>query len=751
MSDPTLFNANSLSLLPTEPFLNSHTFITSETLDLSLLSTSITAKPQLSLNYGIDIDAINQGLTALRSEDSSVKIEQGIAGIDYLTGLPEDYVSSSSISSLSTDSVSTSIYSEISGSAATSFTNGRWASQQGGFGNEQKWLAGDFNGDGKEDLANVFNDGGQASIDVHLSNGSSFTNQRWATQQGGFWNQQKWVVGDFNGDGRDDLAKVFNDANQASIDVHLSNGSKFTIKRWATQQGGFSNDQKWLVGDFNGDKRADLANVFNDQGKASIDVYLSTSSSFTNQRWATQQGGFWNQQKWLVGDFNGDGRDDLTKVFNEGDRASIDVHLSNGSNFTIKRWATQQGGFSNEQKWLVGDFNGDKRADLANVFNDQGKASIDVYLSISSSFTNQRWATQQGGFGNDQKWLAGDFNGDGQDDLANVFNDANQASIDVHFANSAGNYSSINGYGLVNAAAAVAKAIGQPTFLDIPNLGGTNWGADSIKAPEVWTQGYTGQGVVVAVLDSGVDHNHSDLNANIWTNSREIPDNGIDDDANGYIDDVYGWNFINNNNNTLDVYGHGTHVAGTIAGVKNDFGVTGIAYNAKIMPVKVLGDDNQGTYPAITQGVYYAVKNGAKVINMSISGTVGDAGLETAIQYATSQGVIVVMAAGNSGGSTPLYPGNYATKWGLTTGAVDSNNNLADFSNRAGTDSSIAYVTAPGVSVYSTLPNGTYGFYNGTSMAAPHVAGVAALMLSANGNLTASQVREILTGTAVNV
>jgi Subtilase family len=692
MSDPASLDANSLNFLPTEAFLNSQTFTDSITPHQGLLSISTTAQPLLSLNYGFD--AIDQALTALSFQHTSVATEQSIVGIDYLTGLPENYLSSSNISSLNTDS----IYPSVNASAASSLTNERWANQQGGFWNEQKWLAGDFNGDGKEDLANVFNDAGKASVDVHLSNGNSFINERWATQQGGFWNNQKWLVSDFNGDGKEDLAKVFNDSNQASIDVHLSNSSSFTIKRWATKQGRFSNNQKWLAGDFNGDKIDDLAKVFNDSNQASIDVHLSNGSSLTNQRWATQQGGFWS-----------------------------------------------------EQKWLVGDFNGDRQADLANVFNDTDQATIDVHLSNGSSLRNQRWATQQGGFSNDQKWLVGDFNGDRQDDLANVFNDTDQATIDVHLSNNSGNYSSLNGYGLVNAAAAVAKAIGQPTFGDVPDLGDIGWGADLIKAPEVWAKGYTGQGVVVAVLDTGVDHNHLDLNANIWTNNREIPDNGIDDDANGYIDDFYGWNFTDNNNNTLDVYGHGTHVAGTIAAVNNDFGVTGIAYNAKIMSVKVLGDDNKGTYAAITQGVYYAVNNGAKVINMSIAGTVGDAGLEAALQYANSQGVIVVMAAGNSGDSTPLYPAYYANNWGLAVGAVDSKNNLANFSNRAGTDSKMAYVTAPGVTVYSTLPNGTYGFYNGTSMSAPHVAALAALILSANGNLTASQVREIITGTAVNV
>ncbi|MBC1236330.1 S8 family serine peptidase [Nostoc sp. 2RC] len=751
MSDPTVLDTNSLSLLSADPISNSHSVISFNPSDLALLSISPTIQPELSLNYGFDIDAIDQALSNLSFPETPDTTDQTITGVDSLTGLPEDYVSPPDINSLSTESISSSLNSEIVATVGSSFINGRWATAQGEFWNEQKWLTGDFNGDGRDDLANVFQNGRRADVDVYVSNNSSFTNQRWATQQGGFWNSQKWLVGDFNGDGLDDLAKVFNDGNQASIDVHLSNGSSFTIGRWATRQGGFANNQKWLVGDFNGDGRDDFASVFNDANQASINVYLSNGNSLENVVWATQQGGFSEDQKWLTGDFNGDGRDDLANVFNEANQASIDVHLSNGNSFTNQRWATQQGGFWNEQKWLAGDFNSDGQDDLANVFNEANQASIDVHLSNGNSFTNQRWATQQDGFWNEQKWLAGDFNGDGKDDLANVFNEANQASIDVHSANSLPNYSSINGYGLVNASAAVAKAIGLPTFAGIPDLGGNNWGADLIKAPEVWTKGYTGQGIVVAVLDSGVDYNHADLSSNIWTNTREIPDNGIDDDFNGYVDDFYGWNFVSNNNNTLDVYGHGTHVAGTIAAANNDFGVTGIAYNAKIMPVKVLGDDNKGTYSGFSQGIYYAVNNGAKVINMSLNGTVPDSGLEAAIQYAASMGVIVVMAVGNSAGLTPLYPAYYATNWGLAVGAVDSNKNLADFSNRAGSDFNMAYVTAPGVSVYSTLPNQTYGFYNGTSMAAPHVAGVAALILSANPSLTGSQVREIVAQTAVNV
>ncbi|MEH2348641.1 MAG: S8 family peptidase [Nostoc sp.] len=334
----------------------------------------------------------------------------------------------------------------------------------------------------------------------------------------------------------------------------------------------------------------------------------------------------------------------------------------------------------------------------------------------------------------------------------------NSADSDVQLLNnsdsttnafSTESYNSTNGYGLINAAAAVAKAAGQNTFADVPDLGGNNWGADLVKAPEVWARGYTGKGVVVAVLDTGVDYNHEDLKNNIWTNTKEIPGNGIDDDGNGYVDDVSGWNFADKNNNTLDKNGHGTHVSGTIAGENNSYGVTGIAYDAKIMPVKVLNDSGSGSYSSISKGIHYAVDNGANVINLSLGGSSSNSTLESAIKYASSKGVIVVMAAGNDGDSSPGYPARYASKSGIAVGAVDSNNNLADFSNRSGTNK-ITYVTAPGVKVYSSVPNNKYATYSGTSMATPHVAGVVALMLSANHNLTDAQVRQIIAETAEN-
>ena len=254
----------------------------------------------------------------------------------------------------------------------------------GGFWDTQQWVAGDFNGDGRDDLAKAFNDNGLASMDVHLSNGSRFNqgDWRWGTRLGGFWDTQQWVAGDFNGDGRDDLAKAFNDNGLASMDVHLSNGSGFNIERWATRQGGFADTQQWLVGDFNGDGRDDLVKPFNDNGLASIDVHLSNGSGFNIERWATQQGGFWNSQKWLVGDFNGDGQDDLAKSFVDNNQATIDIHLAKNSSFVFNRGATRQGGFWDTQQWIAGDFNGDGRDDLGKAFGDSGLASMDVHLII---------------------------------------------------------------------------------------------------------------------------------------------------------------------------------------------------------------------------------------------------------------------------------------------------------------------------------------------------------------------------------
>nr|MDJ0511015.1 S8 family serine peptidase [Crocosphaera sp.] len=444
---------------------------------------------------------------------------------------------------------------------------------------------------------------------------------------------------------------------------------------------------------------------------------------------------------------------------------TADIYLSSGDGTFTRQALTDYTSLKGDlTNLIVGDYNGDGKDDFIRQekggWDNDNIRTAEIYLSLGDGTFNREELTDYKSLKGDlTNLIVGDYNGDGKDDFIRQekggWDDDNIRTADIYLANTSSggghNYNSTSGYGLVNAAAAVAKALGKSSpFPNVGKVNDRNWGVDKVKAPEVWNQGYTGKDIVVAVLDTGVDRNHSDLNNNIWKNTKEIAGNGIDDDKNGYIDDIYGWNFTNNTNNTLDVHGHGTHVSGTIAGERNNFGVTGIAYDAEIMAVKVLNDQGSGYTSGIAKGVRYAVDNGADVINMSLGGGSWNQALRDAIKYASDNGVIVVSAAGNSKGSLPVYPGRYATDWGLVVGAVDSKNNMASFSNRAGDDSKMAYVTAPGVSIYSTLPNNRYASWNGTSMATPHVAGIVALMLDANENLTDAQVRSIITSTAQN-
>ncbi|MEG4454961.1 S8 family serine peptidase [Microcoleus sp. N9_A1] len=310
-----------------------------------------------------------------------------------------------------------------------------------------------------------------------------------------------------------------------------------------------------------------------------------------------------------------------------------------------------------------------------------------------------------------------------------------------------GNY----GYGLVNANAAVTRTLNSSTlFPDVPNLSENNWGLDAINAPEVWNQNITGNGIVVAVIDTGVDYYHPDLDNNIWQNADEIAENGIDDDRNGFIDDIRGWDFVYNDNNPmdLDVYGHGTHVAGLIAAERNDFGITGVAPNAKIMPIRVIDSFRDAYSNDVAAGIRYAADNGANVINLSLGNEFYPSNEENdAIEYANNKGSVVVIAAGNSGFSLPDYPARNADRWGIAVGSIDINGRMADTSNAAGS-TPLDYVVAPGVDIYSTTPYSTYDTLSGTSMATPHVAGVAALVLNANPTFTPAQVEYILTTTA---
>ena len=269
--------------------------------------------------------------------------------------------------------------------------------------------------------------------------------------------------------------------------------------------------------------------------------------------------------------------------------------------------------------------------------------------------------------------------------------------------------------------------------------GGTN-DAD-IDAPEAWNINTGTRRTIVAVIDTGVDYNHQDLAANMWRNTGEIAGDGIDNDGNGYADDIYGYDFANNDANPFDDQGHGTHVAGTIGAVGNNgIGTTGVNWNTRIMALKFLAADGSGSTSGAISALNYAVRMGANLSNNSWGGGGSSSLLSQAISNARTAGHIFVAAAGNSGQNndlTPNYPSNYSFDNVVAVAATDNKDVLASFSSYGATTVDIA---APGVGILSTLPGNTYGSFSGTSMATPHVSGAISLIWDQNPTFTYQQV-----------
>ncbi|NDC64473.1 MAG: hypothetical protein EBZ59_10945, partial [Planctomycetia bacterium] len=291
----------------------------------------------------------------------------------------------------------------------------------------------------------------------------------------------------------------------------------------------------------------------------------------------------------------------------------------------------------------------------------------------------------------------------------------------------------------------------------LDNSGQTGGVADAdIDAPEAWNTTTGSRSVVVAVIDSGVDYRHPDLAANIWTNPGEVPGDGRDNDGNGYVDDVRGWDFANNDSDPFDDQGHGTHVAGTIGAVGNNgTGVVGVNWQVSIMPLKFLGADGSGTTSAAIAAINYATMMrrsfGVNVVatNNSWGGGGFSTGLQSAIAAGGSAGILFVAAAGNDGANndtSPSYPASYTDSSIIAVAAVDSSGRLASFSNVGATSVDVA---APGVGILSTTPTNTYSSYSGTSMATPHVTGVAALLKAAVPAATSAQIRSAILAAAV--
>ncbi len=291
-----------------------------------------------------------------------------------------------------------------------------------------------------------------------------------------------------------------------------------------------------------------------------------------------------------------------------------------------------------------------------------------------------------------------------------------------------------------------------------------------IDAEAAWDETTGSNDIVVAVIDTGIDLNHPDLVNNIWINPGEVADNGIDDDANGYVDDVNGWDFVNADNNpsaqpsslvfTHDYVIHGTHVAGTIgAEPNNGIGGTGVNWNVSIMPLKIFNDDGESQTSEVAEAVAYAVANGADVINMSYGGSGRSQTEQASMEDAFAAGVVLVAAAGNDAtdlNTDPFYPACFDNVIGV--GATDDSDVIAYFSNY-GDD--CVDVAAPGQEIYNTFyydDTGTYpslddeyGYMSGTSMATPVVSGIAALALSIDPNLTPTEVSALIADHAEDI
>ena len=278
---------------------------------------------------------------------------------------------------------------------------------------------------------------------------------------------------------------------------------------------------------------------------------------------------------------------------------------------------------------------------------------------------------------------------------------------------------------------------------------GSLYGMSRIQAPAAWDISTGSRSVMVAVIDTGVQYNHPDLAQNVAVNVGEVRDNGVDDDGNGYVDDYYGFDFVGYSGDPMDDHFHGTHCAGTIgARGNNGEGVAGVAWSVSLLPVKVLDSSGSGTLASVAAGIHYAVARGATVISMSLGGPSSSVALESAIAAARQSGVLVVAAAGNSGLNNddyPSYPASSPSENVVAVAATNSSDARPAWSNYG---LSSVDVAAPGVNILSTILGGDYSYLSGTSMATPHVAGMAAVLRSINSGLTYGQIKSILVSTS---
>lgn len=272
-----------------------------------------------------------------------------------------------------------------------------------------------------------------------------------------------------------------------------------------------------------------------------------------------------------------------------------------------------------------------------------------------------------------------------------------------------------------------------------------------INAKKAWSITKGSKDIKIAVIDTGVDYNHPDLKNNIWTNEAELNGKpGVDDDGNGYVDDIHGYDFANNDGDPMDGNGHGTHCSGTIAAEhNNNIGIAGVMAHASIIGVKFLTDEGSGSTSDAIKAIDYATKLNVDIMSNSWGGGAHSKALKEAIERAEKKGIVFTAAAGNSAtdnNSEPHYPSNYDVDNVISVAAHNYNNELAYFSCYG---SKTVHVSAPGRNILSTTPNNSYDVYSGTSMATPHVSGIIGLYIAEHGRKNVKDLRDNLMKSSV--